>query len=189
MTYKIVAFAGSNSAQSINKRLVTHAADVLNASVPGGVDTDILDLNDYEMPIYSPERQAAGFPPQAQAFFDKIGSADALIVSLAEYNGSYAAAFKNIFDWCSRIDMALFQQKPMLLMATSPGPGGGQHVHGAAMASFPFFGANVVASFQFGPFGEHFDIDAGRLTSDDKVAELQAAVSALTGALSGESAD
>lgn len=183
MTYKVVAFAGSNSAQSINKRLVAHAADVLNDGVTGGVDTDILDLNDYEMPIYSPERQAAGIPPQAQAFFDKIGHADALIISLAEYNGSYSAAFKNIFDWCSRIDMAMFQKKPMLLMATSPGPGGGQHVHGAAMGAFPFFGADIVASFQFGPFGEHFDIDSGRLTSNDKVAELQSAVGALMGAL------
>ena len=68
MTYKIVAFAGSNSAQSINRRLVAHAAEVLKNSVSDGVDTDILDLNDYEMPIYSPERQATGIPPQAQAF-------------------------------------------------------------------------------------------------------------------------
>ncbi len=187
MTYKIVAFAGSNNAQSINKSLVAHAADVLNDSLDGGVDTDILDLNDYEMPIYSPERQAVGIPPQAQAFFDKIGGADALIISLAEYNGSYATAFKNIFDWCSRIDMAMFQKKPMLLMATSPGPGGGQHVHGAAMGAFPFYGADIVAGFQFGPFGEHFDVDAGRLTSEDKVAELQAAVNALVGALAGKS--
>lgn len=98
-------------------------------AVSGGVDTKPLDLNDYEMPIYSPERQAAGFPPQAQAFFAKIGNADALIISLAEYNGSNSVAFKNIFDWCSRIKMAMFQKKPMLLMATPPGPGGGQHVH------------------------------------------------------------
>ncbi|MCZ4350891.1 NAD(P)H-dependent oxidoreductase [Roseovarius aestuarii] len=186
MTYRIVAFAGSNSTQSINKRLVAHAADVLNDSVSGGVDTDLLDLNDYEMPIYSPERQAAGIPPQAQAFFDKIGNADALLISLAEYNGSYATAFKNIFDWCSRIDMAMFQKKPVLVMATSPGLSGGQHVHGAAMGAFPFYGADVVAGFQFGPFGEHFDVEAGCLTSDDKVAELQAAVEVLKAALDGK---
>lgn len=183
MTYKIVAFAGSNSTQSINKRLAVHAAEVLDKSVTGGTETELLDLNDYEMPIYSPERQAAGIPQHAQAFFDKIGAADALIISLAEHNGSYSAAFKNIFDWCSRIDMAMFQQKPVLVMATSPGPGGGQHVHGAAMGAFPFFGANVVSGFQFGPFGEHFDVAAGRLTTDDKVAELQTAVDALKAAL------
>ncbi|MGJ8547341.1 MAG: NADPH-dependent FMN reductase [Sulfitobacter sp.] len=187
MTYKIVAFAGSNSTQSINKRLVAHAADVLNDSVSGGVDTDLLDLNDYEMPIYSPERQAAGIPPQAQAFFHKIGNADALLISLAEYNGSYATAFKNIFDWCSRIDMAMFQKKPVLVMATSPGPGGGQHVHSAAMGAFPFYGADVVAGFQFGPFGEHFDVETGCLTSEDKVAELQTAVNVLKAALDGAS--
>lgn len=182
-SFKVVAFAGSNSTQSINMRLLTHAVDVLRDSVAGGVDAEILDLNDYEMPIYSSEREAAGVPSQAQAFFNKIGQADALIVSLAEHNGSYSTAFKNIFDWTSRIDMAVFQQKPMLLMATSPGPGGGQHVHSAAMAAFPYFGANVVAGFQFGPFFDHYDPETGRLTSDDKVAELKTAVSALAGSL------
>jgi chromate reductase, NAD(P)H dehydrogenase (quinone) len=83
--------------------------------------------------------------------------------------------------------MAMFQKKPVLLMATSPGPGGGQHVHGAAMSAFPFYGAEVVAGFQFGPFNEHFYVDAGCLTSDDKVAELQTAVNALKAALDGKS--
>lgn len=156
---------------------------MLNQSVAGGTDTDILDLNTYEMPIYSQQREGGGVPPQAQAFFDKVRGADALIISLAEYNGSYSAAFKNIFDWCSRIDMTMFQQKPMLLMATSPGEGGGQHVHTAAMGAFPHFGADIVAGFQFGPFGAHFDTEAGRLTSADKHAELQTAVEALKTAL------
>ncbi|MEM9679222.1 MAG: NAD(P)H-dependent oxidoreductase, partial [Bacteroidota bacterium] len=41
----IIAFSGSNSSKSINKQLVTYAASLLN-----GVNIDLLDLNDYEMP-------------------------------------------------------------------------------------------------------------------------------------------
>ncbi len=184
---KILVFAGSNSPHSINKRLAVHAATVLQETAGAPLDIEVLDLNDYEMPIYSPAREAAGIPQQALDFFAKIGGADGLILSLAEHNGSYTAAFKNIFDWCSRIEMALFQQKPMLLMATSPGPSGAQHVHGAAKGGFPFFGANIVSTFQFGPFSEHFDDQTERLSSPALIDELQAAVAALNGAL-GEAA-
>ena len=63
-----------------------------------------MDLNDYEMPIYSPDRQnEEGVHPLAQKFFDKITEADALIISFAEYNGNYTSAYKNVFDWASRI--------------------------------------------------------------------------------------
>lgn len=88
-THKIIVFAGSNSTQSINQQLAIHASSVLQATMETPVEIDVLDLNDYEMPIYSPERQAADIPQQAQDFFAKIGAADGLIISLAEYNGSY----------------------------------------------------------------------------------------------------
>ena len=47
MTKKIIAFGASSSKQSINKQLATFAANQFqNASV------EILDLNDYEMPVF-----------------------------------------------------------------------------------------------------------------------------------------
>ena len=182
-THKIVVFAGSNSSQSINQQIAIHAASVLHETMDAAVEIDLVDLNDYEMPIYSPEREAAGIPQQAQDFFAKIGAADGLIISLAEYNGSYATAFKNIFDWCSRIDMKMFQEKPMVLMATSPGPNGGRNVHGAAMSGFPFYGGNIVAGFQFGPFAKHFDTETKTVTSPEIKAELQTAIKAIQAAL------
>jgi NAD(P)H-dependent FMN reductase len=48
---KILAFAASNSRSSINKSLVTYASSLFeNAQV------DVIDMNDYEMPIYSSDR-------------------------------------------------------------------------------------------------------------------------------------
>ncbi|SFA68803.1 NAD(P)H-dependent FMN reductase [Poseidonocella pacifica] len=183
ITQKVLVFAGSNSTQSINQKLAIHASEVLKETSDMPVEIDVLDLNDYEMPIYSPERQAEGIPQLAYEFQAKIAASDALIISLAEYNGSYAAAFKNIFDWCSRIDKTVFQQKPMLLMATSPGPNGARNVHGAAMSGFPFYGGNIVSNFQFGPFGKHFDVETGSLSSPDLRTELLSAVEELQTAL------
>jgi NAD(P)H-dependent FMN reductase len=95
---KIIAFAGSSSQNSINKKLATYAAHLFqNATV------EVLDLNDYEMPIYSTDREKEnGVPQLAIDFFTKITQADILVVSLAEHNGAYTTAFKNVFDWVSR---------------------------------------------------------------------------------------
>ncbi|MGS0726904.1 NADPH-dependent FMN reductase, partial [Shewanella sp. 0m-11] len=113
---KLLAFAASSSTKSINKQLATYAASLVQ-----GAEVEILDINDYEMPLFSQDREEElGHPELAQQFFAKIGEADAIIISFAEHNGSYTAAYKNLFDWTSRIDMKVFQNKPMLLLATSP---------------------------------------------------------------------
>ncbi|MEM8870951.1 MAG: NAD(P)H-dependent oxidoreductase [Pseudomonadota bacterium] len=185
MSDKIVlAFAASNNTNSINAKLAQHAARILKVDLAANVTIYSLDLNDYEMPIYSPQRQEAeGIPPLAQAFFDKLGAADALIISFAEYNGSYTSAFKNIFDWCSRIDMKIYQDKPMLALATSIGGRGGQNVLQTVLTAGPFFGADIKASFSFGPFSEHFDADAGHLTTPDLAQQLSDAVAKLKEAI------
>lgn len=113
---KIIAFAGSNSSTSINRQLVQHTLGYFSE-----FDLTFLDLNDFEMPIFSVDREREDFPPQAQQFIQAITQADAIICSLAEHNRSYTVAFKNIMDWCSRLDMNFFHNKPMMLMSTSPG--------------------------------------------------------------------
>ena len=118
----ILAFAASNSSQSINKQLVTHAAQVLTDEIAPDTTVEIIDLNDFEMPIYSFDREAAnGIPDLARQFRALIANADALMISFAEHNGSYSAAFKNIFDWASRLEGKVWSEKPIFLMATSPG--------------------------------------------------------------------
>ena len=109
---KITAFAATNSTQSINLALVKSALHTFQEH-----EIQILDLNDYEMPIYSPERNQGGIPEKALAFNQILQESDALIIGLAEHNGTFSTAFKNIFDWGSRADKAFFQQKPMLLLS------------------------------------------------------------------------
>ena len=161
---KIIAFGGSSSKNSINKQLAVYAANLFsNATV------ELLDLNDYEMPIYSVDREKEnGIHPLAQQFYDKIGTADLLVISLAEHNGAYASAFKNILDWASRINNKTFQQKPMLLLATSPGARGGSTVLEIATKRFPFQGADLKGSFSLPNFNENFDTVKGIINPELK---------------------
>ncbi|MEM6383813.1 MAG: NAD(P)H-dependent oxidoreductase [Pseudomonadota bacterium] len=169
----ILAFAASNSAASINAQLVLHAAETLRDEMGADITIETLDLADFDMPVYSPERQAAGIPAEAHAFYDRLGAADGLMISFAEYNGNYTAAFKNVFDWCSRIKMQIYQDKPLFLMATSPGRGGGQNVLRIASEAAPFFGGKLAGTFNFGPFAEHFDAEGAGVTTPELKRELR----------------
>ncbi len=162
----IIAFAGSNSKNSINKQLVTYAASLVD-----NANTTILDLNDYELPLYGIDLEMEqGIPQAAHDFLDAIKTSDGIIISLAEHNGSYATVFKNLFDWLSRIESKNFFGKPMLLMATSPGGRGGQSVLEAAASRFPYHDANIVGQFSLPFFGKNFT--DGAITDADQNAAL-----------------
>lgn len=176
---KVLAFAATNSAKSINKQLVTHATNILKAE-NSDVQAEVIDINDYEMPIFSMEREAQlGQPEEAKAFLAKIAEADAVVISFAEHNGSYTAAYKNLFDWASRIEQKVFQDKKTILLSTSPGPGGAKSVLQAAVGSAPYFGAEVKGSLSVPSFYDNFNVEEGTLQN----AELDAALKEVVGAL------
>lgn len=149
---KIIAFAGSNSRQSINKKLATFTSNQME-----GVSIELLDLNDFQMSLYGiDEEQENGIPQKAHELLNAIHGADGIILSLAEHNGAYTVAFKNVLDWMSRINSKIWNNIPMLLMATSPGGRGGSGVLALAKASFAHMGGNVIAGFSLPAFGQHF---------------------------------
>lgn len=149
---KILAFGASNSRRSINKKLATYATSFFSDD-----EVNILDLNDFEMPIFSVEREAEnGHPLPALKFIEAVTKADLVIISFAEHNGSYSTAFKNIFDWTSRVNGKMFLGKKVALLATAPGPRGGMSVLEAAKTRLPFHGATVVGSFSLPEFNKNF---------------------------------
>jgi NAD(P)H-dependent FMN reductase len=172
---KLLAFAASNSSKSINKQLVTHAASLVEDA-----EVEILDLNDYEIPLYSADREEQfGQPEKAHAFLGKIADSDAVLISFAEHNGSYTAAYKNLFDWSSRITKKVFQDKPVVLLSTSPGARGGASVLAAASASMPFFGGQVKANLAIPSFYENFDMERGELKNAALKTQLHQTVNQL----------
>mgnify|MGYP001553965475 FL=1 len=155
---KILAFAGSNSTVSINKKLVTFASTFFSDD-----EVEILDLNDFEMPIYKREIELEnGIPQKALDFAAKIDECDLILLSTPENNGNFPAVFKNLMDWISRIKgRKIFGGKPMFLMATSDGGRGGASVLEIAEKRFPFDGAEVLEIFSLPKFSEYFDAEKG----------------------------
>lgn len=182
---KILAFAASNSLNSINRQLAIYAAQQLR-----GASIELLDINDYELPLFSEQREIKlGQPARARAFYERIGEADALVVAFAEHNGTYTAAWKNLLDWVSRIDRNVFRQKPALFLATSPGDSGGASVLRAAVDAAPHFGAKLIASFALPRFHENFDPYRGQLVNGHYKRQLRWATRKLAGSLSGQGRD
>lgn len=174
---KVIVLGGSNSKNSINKQFGTYASSLLS-----DVEVKVLDLNDYALPIYSIDIETEeGIHPEATKFNDDLQTADAYIISLAEHNGSYSAAFKNAYDWASRINQKVWGDKPVLLLATSPGARGGATVLETAKAGFPYMGAKVVGDFALPSFYDNFN--SGGVGNGKINEELVAQVSKLQDAL------
>ena len=133
---KIITIAGTNSQNSINRKLLSYTSDLL-----GNVELISIDLNDFVLPIYGVDfEEENGIPPAVKWLNEVFDTADGFIIALAEHNGTYTAVFKNTLDWLSRANIKVWRDKPTLLMATSPGGRGGATVLEAAVNYFPFLG-------------------------------------------------
>jgi len=165
----IISLGGSSSKKSINKMLAEYTADLVK-----NVRVIKIDLNDFEMPMFSVDIESSdGFPASVQKLNTIIENADGFVISLAEHNGAYSSAFKNVFDWLSRMDGKVWRNKPMLLLSTSPGIRGGSSVLEIAKNRFPFNGGNIVGSMSFPSFYENFiEADVVNETLKTKISNL-----------------
>lgn len=178
MSKKILAFGASSSKHSINKKLATFAANQIT-----DVDITILDLNDFEIPIYSIDKEKeGGIPDLAKQFKSHIQNADGIIVSFAEHNSSFTAAYKNIYDWMSRLEGSVWEQKTMFLLATSPGGRGAKTVLEAALSTYGRGNKNVVAHFSLPSFNQHFSVEDG-ISDAALSADFKAQLALFEGAL------
>ena len=159
---QIVAFGASSSKKSINKDLASYAASIIEDA-----NVLILDLNDFEMPIYSIDYENDhGIPEKAFKFKEKLKTADGIIISFAEHNSVYTAAFKNIFDWISRIEKVVWFNKPMFLLSTSNGDRGAKTVLQIAYNRMSFGNPHKIPTFSLPNFKKNFDKNNGILDID-----------------------
>jgi NAD(P)H-dependent FMN reductase len=88
-------------------------------------NAEIIDLNDYQFPIFHERLKYQQNPlPAAVEFADKIGMADGVIIVTPEYNGGIPAALKNAVDLL--IDEWI--HKPVAIATASSGMAGGAQV-------------------------------------------------------------
>jgi NAD(P)H-dependent FMN reductase len=175
---KIVAFAGSNSSRSINGQLINFTLENFK-----NFEVEFLDLNDFEMPIFSIDREKKdGVPQSAVDFRKKLHEADGIIISVAEHNWTITVAMKNLLDWCSRVDMNIFDNKPMLLMSVSISRVGGARAMGYMLTTKEKFNMNVVETFSLPSFNHTFA--EGRITDEELNGELKEKIGVFINSLS-----
>jgi NAD(P)H-dependent FMN reductase len=170
---KILALAGSNHSKSINQQLINFTASLVE-----GAEVKVLDIKDWEVPIYSIDMDPDQTPERITELIQLIQDHDGFIISSPEHNGGTPAFFKNILDWLSRRAKAVFAQKPILVMSTSPGKGGGATNRKFLEHTLPYQGARVVAAYSLPSFYEN--MKDGKVINEH-LGELQAHVQTLLG--------
>jgi NAD(P)H-dependent FMN reductase len=125
---RILAFAGSARRDSFNKKIVAiAAAGARNA----GVDATVVDLANYELPLYNQDLEAEkGLPANAIALKKLFEEHHGLLIACPEYNSSITPLLKNTIDWVSRqapgeVPLAAYKGKIATLLSASPGALGG----------------------------------------------------------------
>lgn len=126
---KLVFFAGSIRKDSLNKKLAQYACQLAQEY---GADATLVDLADYDMPIYNGDWETEnGLPEAAKKLKGILADADGFFIASPEYNGSFSALLKNTIDWLSRPHeenepgLKAFKGKVAAICAASPGGLGG----------------------------------------------------------------
>ncbi len=126
---KILAFSGSSRKGSFNTKLVQIAA---KSAKQTGADVTVIDLIDYDMPIFNEDLEAKqGMPAKAKEFKQLLIEHDGFLIASPEYNSAFSPLLKNAIDWASRKEspdegrLLAYQGKVAIIMATAAGGLGG----------------------------------------------------------------
>ncbi|PSP18453.1 FMN reductase [Halobacteriales archaeon QH_10_67_13] len=90
---RVAALCGSLRDDSYTRVALTTA---LAAAADTGAATTLLDLREYDLPRYDPDRQT---PPAADRLRGELRAADSVLLGTPMYHGSYASPLKNALDY------------------------------------------------------------------------------------------
>ncbi|RYX96653.1 MAG: NADPH-dependent oxidoreductase [Comamonadaceae bacterium] len=179
---KLLVFAGSTRQESINRKLAKSAAALARAR---GAEVTLLELADYDIPMYNADLEARGTPVDVIRLKQVMFDHPAWIVCSPEYNGSYTALLKNTIDWVSspvRADPAwqdglkAFQGKVVGVLSASGGGLGGLRSQGHLVPLLFNLQCWVAPKvFALGRAGDAFDAE-GFLMGDANIANVQGVV-------------
>ena len=177
MSTKILAFAGSNHAMSINHQLIEFTASLFEE-----FEVMVLDIRNWEIPMYSINMDPDQTPDKIAELIWLIKEYDGFIISSPEHNGGTPAFFKNIIDWLSSREKNVFAKKPIFMMSTSPGAKGGATNLKYLTHSLPYQGAKIGATYSLPSFFDNFK--EGKVIGDH-LGELQESIGEFKEVLNG----
>ncbi|MFB6183122.1 MAG: NADPH-dependent FMN reductase [Haloarculaceae archaeon] len=108
----VVAICGSLRDSSTTRLALGH---VLDAAFDAGADTELIDLRDWDLPVYDADDRDQG---DAAALRSVVGSADAVVMGTPVYHGMVSSVLKNAFDYLGRDE---FEDTTVGLLATTGG--------------------------------------------------------------------
>lgn len=109
---QIVAVPGSLRSESYTRTALRYALD---SAERAGAETELLDLREYDLPLYNPDLDSPG---DSELVKRRIREADGVLIGSPNYHGSYSAAFRNFHDYCSYDD---FEDTVVGLLAVASG--------------------------------------------------------------------
>jgi len=173
---KLLAFAASLRTGSWNRKLIAAAVEIATGS---GVEVDLADFREFDMPIYDADLQATtGIPAGAQELGRRIAAADGLMIASPEYNFSLPGTLKNAIDWVSRLKPMPLRGKTGVLLSASNSQVGG--IRGLWQLRIPLEGLGVTLHpdmYTLPLAREQFD-QSGRLKEPERQERLVKTVGA-----------
>jgi chromate reductase len=174
---RILAVSGSLRADSYNTQLLSAAIE----AAPEGVAVELFDpAGIADLPLYDQDLEGADVPESVVRLRDAWGSADAILFSTPEYNGSVPGGLKNAIDWASRpkLEAALTNQTVSVIGA-STGQFGAMWAQADLRKILGIAGARVVGDeLPVARAHERFDRD-GRLVDAELFERLRLVLSTL----------
>jgi len=173
---RILAVSGSLRTGGFNRLLVDLAVKKAREL---GAQVDVLDLKAQGLPLYDADVEAAGLPPSVVDLRERVGNAQAFIISSPEYNSSIPGGLKNAIDWASRPPGRRFQGKWAAVMGASPGPFGTARMQPHLRQVMLAVGAMVLPTqFHLARAGEAFTPE-GALKDEARQQDVEALVTEL----------
>jgi len=190
---RILVFAGSARRDSLNKKLARVASEAARAA---GAEATLVDLQDYPLPVYHGDLEAAdGMPANGMRLRELFMQHDALLIASPENNASVSALLKNALDWVSRSigdgkgdnsGLAPYRDKLAALLAASPGAFGGVRGLMHLRQILAWLGVTVLGTQVTLPRAhEAFDEDGALRSAEtnEAVRRLAAALAQMAGSL------
>ena len=87
----------------------------LEAAETVGGDAELLDLREWDLPVFDPDDEDAG---DAEAFRQRVATADSVLLGTPVYHGSFSTPIKNALDYCGFDE---FENKTVGLLCVAGG--------------------------------------------------------------------
>src|SRR6056297_2961657 len=108
----VLAVVGSLREDSYTRTALRY---VLQAAADAGAETRLLDLREYDLPVYDPDVDGQG---DGEVVTRLVREADAVALGTPVYHGSYSGALKNFHDYCGWDE---YEDTTVGLLATAGG--------------------------------------------------------------------